>query len=111
LESLATCIRNQMPKGGPNGFVAPNAAEQADWRAVVNRMLRGLCDFTLPASLRGIMQIRTFTDSANGRNYCVLLEVRAADGNGSVGNGSVDRGWGTFIVNNGAMRELSHQAP
>ena len=106
LESLATCIRNQMPQSGSNGFVAPNATEQADWRAVVKQMLRGSCDFTLPASLSSIMQIRTFFDSANGRNYCVLMEVRDANS-----NGSVDRGWGTFIVNNGAMRELSHQAP
>jgi hypothetical protein len=106
LEALAACIRKQMPKAGSNGFVAPNATEQADWRAVVKQMLQGSCDFTLPASLSGIMQITTFTDSANGRNYCVLMEVRDANG-----NGSVDRGWGTFIVNNGAMRELSHQAP
>jgi hypothetical protein len=106
LESLAACIRKQMPQSGSNGFVAPNAIEQADWRAVVKQMLQGSCDFTLPASLSGIMQIRTFTDSANGRNYCVLMEVRDANG-----DGSVDRGWGTFIVNNDAMRELSHQAP
>jgi hypothetical protein len=95
-----------MPKSDSNGFVAPNATEQADWRAVVNKMLRGSCDFTLPASLSGVMRVRTFTDSGNGRNYCVLMEARDADG-----NGFVDRGWGTFIVNNEATRELSHQAP
>jgi hypothetical protein len=106
LESLATCIRNQMPKSGSNGFVAPSATEQADWRAVVKQMLRGSCDFTLPDSLSSIMQVRTFFDSANGRDYCVLMEVHDASG-----NGSVDRGWGTFIVNNRAVRELSHQAP
>jgi Fibronectin type III domain len=106
LESLGACIRNQMPKSGSNGFVAPNETEQADWRVVVNRMLRGSCDFTLPASLRGIMQIKTFTDSGNGRNYCVLMEVRDTNS-----DKIVDRGWGTFIVNNGALRELSHQAP
>jgi hypothetical protein len=70
-------------------------------------MLRGSCDFTLPASLSGIMQIRTFTDSGNGRDYCVLMEVRAATSNSSVAG----RGWGTFIINSGAIRELSHQAP
>ena len=106
LESLATCIRTQMPKEGSNGFVRPNATEQADWRAVVNRMLRGSCDFSLPASLRGIMQIRTFSDSGNGRNYCVLMEVLDANS-----DGIVDRGWGTFIVYKDATRELSHQAP
>jgi hypothetical protein len=106
LESLAACIRDQMPRSGSNGFVAPTAAEQTTWRAVVNRMLRGTCDFNLPTSLRGIAQVRTFTDAGNGRRYCVLMEVRDADG-----NGVVDRGWGAFIVNSRAMRELSHQAP
>jgi hypothetical protein len=106
LESLGACIRNQMPRTGPKGFIAPNESEQADWRAVVKRMLRGSCDFKLPASLGGVMQIKTFTDSGNGRNYCVLMEVRDESG-----DGVVDRGWGAFIVNNGALRELSHQAP
>jgi len=106
LESLAVCIRDHMPKSGARGFVAPNATEQADWRAVVNKMLRGSCDFSLPASLNGVMQIRTFTDSGNGRNYCVLMEVLDAKS-----DGVVDHGWGTFIVNNNATRELSHQAP
>lgn len=106
LEALAVCIRTQMPKGGSNGFVNPNATEQAGWRAVVSRMLRGSCDPTLPASLSGIMRIKVFTDSDNKRNYCVLMEVLDANS-----NGIVDRGWGTFIVYNGATRELSHQAP
>jgi hypothetical protein len=106
LESLATCIRNQMPQSGSNGFVAPNATEQNDWRAVVNQMLQGSCGFALPNSLSGIMQISAFTDSANGRGYCVLMEVQDANN-----NGFVDRGWGTFIVYNGVTRELSHQAP
>jgi hypothetical protein len=106
LESLAACIRTQMPQSGSNGFVAPSATEQADWRAVVKRMLEGSCDPNLPASLRGIMQVKTLTDSGNKRNYCVLMEVLDANG-----NGVVDRGWGTFIVYKGATRELSHQAP
>jgi hypothetical protein len=93
LESLATCIRTQMPQSGSNGFVEPNATEQNDWRAVVNQMLQGQCDFALPNSLSAAMRINTFTDSANGRNYCVLMEVQDANN-----NGYVDRGWGTFIV-------------
>jgi hypothetical protein len=80
LEALVTCIRKQIPQSGSNGFVVPNATEQTDWRAVVKQMLQGSCDFTLPASLSGIMQIRTFTDAANGRDYCVLMEVRDANG-------------------------------
>src|SRR5262245_39758484 len=63
LEQLVTCIRNQMPLSGSNGFVAPTATEQADWRSVVRQMLDGSCNFPLPASLAGIMQLRTFTDA------------------------------------------------
>jgi hypothetical protein len=106
LEKLGACIRDHMPKAGSNGFVAPNETEQADWRAVVKKMMRGSCDGALPASLSGVMRIKTFTDSANGRNYCVLMEAHV-----SKNDGAVDRGWGTFIVYNGATRELSHQAP
>ena len=68
-------------------------------------MLRGSCDFAGPPSLNGIVQVRTFTDTDNGRNYCLLMEV--LDKNG---NQFVDNGFGTFIVYNSAARQLSHQA-
>jgi hypothetical protein len=106
LEALATCIRTHMPPSGSNGFVAPTAAEQADWRAVVTQMLQGGCGVALPASLSGIMQRSPFADASNGRTYCVLMEVRDANT-----DGVVDRGWGTVIVYDAATRELSHQAP
>ena len=106
LEELAVCIRGQMPGNGSNGFVAPNATEQADWRLAVRQMLQGNCSFALPASLAGNAQLRTFTDAQNGRSYCLLMEV--ADANN---NGVVDRGWGTFITYASATLELSHQAP
>ncbi len=106
LDALATCIRNQMPASGSNGYVAPTLAEQNDWRTAVRDMLNGSCSATLPASLQGILQRGTFVDGSNGRTYCVLMEVRDANS-----NGRVDRGWGTFITYAGATRELSHQAP
>lgn len=106
LESLATCIRNQMPGSGSNGFVAPTAAQQTDWRTAVRQMLQGQCSFALPSSLAGIAQVRTFLDAQNGKSYCLLMEVLDANN-----NGVVDRGWGTFIVDANAARELSHQAP
>ena len=56
-------------------------------------MLQGSCDFAVPASLDGIVQVTTFTDTDNGRNYCLLMEVRDRDR-----NGFVDHGFGTFIV-------------
>ena len=106
LDALVTCIRNQMPGNGSNGFVIPNPTQQADWRWVVRQMLQGSCNFVLPASLAGIMQIRTFTDAGNGKSYCLFMEVQDANS-----NAVVDRGWGTFIVEPNAERELNHQAP
>ena len=106
LEALADCIRQQMPGNGSGGFVAPTATEQNDWRTTVRQMMNGACNFTLPASLTGIAQMRTFTDSGNGRSYCLLMETLDANN-----NGIVDRGWGTFIVDANAVREVSHQAP
>src|SRR5262245_12059908 len=106
LDALVTCIRNQTPGSGSNGFVVPTPAQQADWRWVVRQMLAGSCDFPQPPSLAGIMQVKTFSDAGNGKSYCVFMEVQDANG-----NGIVDRGWGTFIVDPNAERELSHQAP
>jgi len=109
LEDLVRCIRDKMPKRGSNGYVAPTFAQRADWRIVVNQMLQGSCDFAVPASLNGIMQVKTFTDTGNGRDYCLLMEVRDQKGDGN-GDGRVDNGFGTFIVYSKAPRQLSHQA-
>ena len=106
LDALATCIRTQMPGSGSNGFVPPTVAQQADYRWTARQMLAGSCNFPLPASLSGILQMRTFSDAVSGKNYCLLMEVQDANG-----NGKVDRGWGTFIVDPAAQRELSHHAP
>lgn len=106
LDSLATCIRSQMPDSESNGFVAPTAAEQAGWRAVVKQMLQGSCNFPLPASIAAAARMRTFTDTNSSKSYCLLMEVVDANN-----NGVVDRGWGTFLVNSNAVLEMSHQAP
>src|SRR5262245_37802820 len=103
LESLVACIDTQVPKS--DGYVAPTPEQRADWRSIVRTMLEGSCDMTIPSGLNGIVQVRTFTDADNGRNYCLLMEVRDEDG-----NGVVDHGLGAFIVFNGAGRQLSHQA-
>ena len=83
LESLVTCIRDQMPQNGSNGYVAPTSSQRADWRTVVNQMLQGSCDFAVPASLNGIVQARTFTDMGNGRKYRLLMEVLDQNSDGS----------------------------
>jgi hypothetical protein len=66
-------------------------------------MLQGLCDFAVPVSLNGIVQVRTFTD--HGRSYCLLMEVRNQND-----PRFVDHGFGTFLVYSNATRQLSHQA-
>jgi hypothetical protein len=106
LESLIDCISGQMPAHDSDGFVAPTNTQKADFQTVVRRMLGNECDFALPASLSANMAIRTFTDSSNGRWYCLLMEVTS-----TVTPGAVDKGWGTFITYPGATREISHHVP
>jgi hypothetical protein len=115
LEELVTCIDAQMPQKASNGFVAPDhpavsPSVEADWQDVVAQMLEGsygsecVSGITLPPSLSDRYQLFSFLDQDNGQSYCVLLEILDADGDGRVG-----RGWGTFIVNPLATRELSIQ--
>jgi hypothetical protein len=106
LESLIDCISGQMPQHDSDGFVAPTSTQKADFQTVVQRMLGQECDFPLPTSLSANMAIRTFTDSSNGRSYCLLMEVTS-----TVTPGVVDKGWGTFITYPDATREISHHAP
>ncbi len=107
LDALATCISNQMPRASSNLYVPPSADEQTDFAAVVTQMINGLCEFELPASLAANYQVRTFSDAVTGKSYCLLMEVLDADG-----DGYVDKGWGTFIVNNNAARpSLNQSAP
>jgi hypothetical protein len=107
LDALATCISNQMPRQNSGLYVPPTPGEQADFAAVVTQMLTGQCEFALPDSLAANYQISTFSDSGTGKSYCLLMEVLDADG-----DGFVDKGWGTFIVNSNATRPmLNHSAP
>lgn len=106
LDALATCIKNQIPGNGSGEWVAATATEQTAWRSAVNQMLNGACNFTLPAAIATAAQIRTFTDTSTGKNYCLLMEVLDANN-----NGKVDRGWGAFMVNPNATLEISHHAP
>jgi hypothetical protein len=76
---------------------------------VVNQMLHGQCDATLPSSLASNLQRSTFTDS--GKSYCLLMETEL-DTNGQYPQ-YVAKGWGTFIVYNRPKpeRAISHQVP
>ena len=104
LDALATCIRNQMPRPGMGRYVTPTPDEQADFATVVTQMMNGQCGFPLPDSLSANYQVGPFTDSVTGKTYCVLMEVLSANGR------VVDKGWGTFIVNNNAARPTLNQS-
>lgn len=106
LGALAACIRDTMPVSGSEGYVPPSTTALGEIRTAVSRMLNGHCDFELGASIASVLELRPFRDAENGKQYCVLLERLDANG-----DGFVDRGWGTFIVDPAASRELSHQAP
>jgi hypothetical protein len=103
--TLVACVREHMRESG-DGFVRPTAQQWQDLAAVMGLMLGGRPDPAMPASLDGVMSARSFVDAGNGRTYGVLLEVADADG-----DGLVDRGFGTFIVDPAAMRELSVAIP
>ncbi len=106
LENLITCIEGQMPGKYSERFVVPPAPVHSDWCSVVTQMLAGETphNITLPSSLGGIYSLAMFTDSDNGKSYFVLMETGGLDN-----DGLVDRGWGTFIVDREATKELSIQ--
>lgn len=107
LEELVGCIATHMPLEASNGYDVPTATELQDWQTVVSDLLTGGCDGTaLPASLAGIYSLFTFTDQGNGITYGVAMENADADG-----NGVVDHGWGTLILNPAATLDLVLAAP
>ena len=107
LEELIACVLAKMPRRDTQGYVAPPANLAGDFKQVATQMLAGKCDdIALPASMAKIYSVATFTDKQNNASYCVALEI--LDENA---NGTIDRAWGTFIVNPKATRELSIQAP
>lgn len=102
LESLIGCIKSHF-----GSFVIPSSVNQTDWKTIVAKMLNGQCDFGSPGSLSTIYQVKTFTDSLNGKNYCVAMETQDTNPK----DGRVDNGWGTFVVNNLTLREVNQSAP
>jgi hypothetical protein len=105
LEELIACVVAKIPHRDTNGFVMPDNTALADWKQVAAQMLAGKCDdIPLPATLKNAYTLGVFKEGS--ASYCVLMETLDANQ-----NGYVDRGWGTFIVNNQPTRELSIQAP
>jgi hypothetical protein len=105
LEELVACVDAQMPLSGSNGFVPPTSLELAAWKVAVGEMMAGGCSPALPSEIAARARRRAFVDAQNSRSYCVLMEALDADS-----DGAVDRGWGTFVVDASAARQLCHQA-
>jgi hypothetical protein len=105
LVELIACVRQHM-RGSGDGFVRPSSQQWHDLATVMGQMLAGQAGPTLPDSLQGIMEARPFTDSGNGRSYAVLIEIADVDN-----DGLIDRGFGTFIVDPVAVRELAIGIP
>lgn len=94
LAALIACVLEGMPRADTEGFVIPDPALSTAWHAVVAAMRSGACNAAdLPAVLADAGYILTdfVSDTAA---YCVLYE-----GSDTNLDGSVDRGWGTLIVN------------
>jgi hypothetical protein len=104
LDTLLSCVLDQSGmRDRSGGYVVPSAAERADFRLAARALLRGTCsNDALGATLARVYRVRAFTDVSTNRQYCVLMEVGDVDA-----NGRVDKGWGTFIVDNNATRELN----
>lgn len=105
LERLIECIEQKMP-GEDEGYRPPTRVQRDDLYTVMLQMLEQETNISLPASLEGIMQVVVFRDTENRQDYTLLMEIGDTDN-----NGVVDRGFGTFIVNNNAERELNIAAP
>ncbi len=104
LDSLLTCIVDQSGMRDRSGvYVIPDDAQRGEFGSAARQMLQGRCGtIALGEALASAYRVSSFTDVSTSRRYCVLMEVGDADG-----NGKVDKGWGTFIVDNGAERELN----
>ena len=106
LENVVACVIRKMPKKGSGGYTAPSHEEGDAFKTVILEMLNGNCSNQLPVEIRDIYRRGKFIDVLGFDEYCVLLESKDGDG-----DGIVDHGWGTVIINLNAKREISIQIP
>jgi len=104
LESLMDCILDRSGIRDRSGvYVIPTEAERADFGRAARAMLGGGCaEVVLGPAVAQTYRVTMFRDVGTGKRYCVLMEVGDDDG-----NGKIDKGWGTFIVDPAANRELN----
>ncbi len=107
MDELVACLKARMPRGGSGTYVAPGAKEQAAWRTIATAMLTGSClDISISKHLRGDVELRRLADAGLGTSFCVLVDARDDDK-----DGTSDLGWGAFITASSWNRELHLQAP
>jgi hypothetical protein len=119
LEDLVACIQDFAPRrfdqDERDGFEVPSAREKDQWRAVVTEMMRGECASIDLSRYRwgDDFAVTPFTDGEDGQTYCVLMENRYWVFTHTEGFTftRVPHGWGTFIHNPDADRQLCLGAP
>lgn len=107
ISQAVACVVDAMPRRGSEGYTAPTSVERLAFGDLAADMLAQPCpEVSLPAQLETSYTVTTFSDGTTGRAYCVAAET--ADGDG---DGRVDRGWGTFIVDQAPQLEVHVQIP
>ncbi|MCP4149747.1 MAG: hypothetical protein GY757_18520 [bacterium] len=101
LESFLSARLNRMPGKG-EGYRAPTGEQLSELGTIMKQMLKRKRNIIIPAVLAGVMEIRKLKDTDNKRTYTVLYETGDSDG-----DGTVDMGFGTFIVYGKAKKELN----
>jgi hypothetical protein len=93
LYNLIADIRGAMPGSGSYGFSEPTDEQMSNFRTVVDSLLAAR--YAVSDSLASLLdyQLYRWTATDNNRTYYVLMEQGADQ------EGSVQLGWGTYIVN------------
>jgi len=102
LRNRIRAIQGNMPRAGSEGFAEPSSEELAEWRALIGLLIDGDA-----SSVRSKVEkhfpsyaLIELTDTRSDKVYFLLQEAP-----------SVERGWGTVVVNPTPNRNLAIEVP
>ena len=102
LRARVDAVQDAMPRRGEEGFDPPGDTELTHWRDLVRALLKG--DTTTARSLAAdhvpSYKVISFTDTTSQQTYFLLQEAP-----------SVERGWGSVLVNPDPRRHLAVEVP
>lgn len=102
LPARIEAIQDAMPRRGSEGFAPPTSDELDRWRSVIQALIAGdttAVDARLAEHAPSYALIR-FTEVGTGQRYYLLQETP-----------SIEKGWGTVVVNPDPERDLAIHAP